>query len=177
MAKEKLFFAGSGGQGILLMGKMLSYAAMHEGKEVTFLPSYGAEMRGGTANCTVIISDKLISSPLIQTADALIAMNLPSMTKFENMVEPGKFLFVNSSIIKEKPTRNDIQVVSVDANGLAETLGVPKSANMVMLGAVVRTTKVVKIESIIEAMEKELTGKKAKFLEGNILALNSWNPN
>ena len=176
MAKEKLFFAGSGGQGILLMGKMLSYAAMHEGKKLPFY--HLTELKcGGTANCTVIISDKPISSPLIQTADALIAMNLPSMTKFENMVEPGEFLFVNSSIIKEKPTRNDIQVVSVDANGLAETLGVPKSANMVMLGAVVRTTKVVKIESIIEAMEKELTGKKAKFLEGNILALNSWNPN
>ena len=174
---REMIFAGFGGQGVMLMGQILAYAGMLEEQQVSWFPAYGPEMRGGTANCTVIISDKPISSPLIQTADALIAMNLPSMTKFENMVEPGKFLFVNSSIIKEKPTRNDIQVVSVDANGLAETLGVPKSANMVMLGAVVRTTKVVKIESIIEAMEKELTGKKAKFLEGNILALNSWNPN
>lgn len=174
MKKEKIFFAGAGGQGVLLMGKLLAYAAMEEGKQVTFLPSYGAEMRGGTANCTVIVSDKPISSPVIQTGDGIVAMNLPSLTKFESMVEPGRFLFINSSMIDQKATRTDITPVYVDAYRIAEQIGEPRSANMVMLGAIIRTMNVVSIESIIKSMEHELTGKKAKFLDGNIKALNAW---
>ena len=171
-----MFFSGSGGQGVLLMGKMIAYAAMADGKEVTFLPSYGAEMRGGTANCTVIVSDKPISSPLIHTADVLVVMNLPSLTKFESMVDPDKYLFINSSMIDKKATRDDIKAVYVDAYGIAEKIGENRGANMVMLGAVAQTTNVVTIDGIIRAMEHELTGKKAKFLAGNIKALTSWQP-
>ena len=108
-----MFFAGSGGQGVLLMGQMIAQAAMLEGKEATFLPSYGPEMRGGTANCTVVVSDKPVSCPLIYEADIAVVMNLPSMDKFEPMVKPGGWLFYNESIIDRKPNRSDIKAVAV----------------------------------------------------------------
>ena len=114
MATKKVFVAGFGGQGVLLIGQMLAYAAMYEGKEATWMPSYGPEMRGGTANCTVCISDKPIASPLVTTCDVLVAMNGPSLDKFEDMLVPGGHLFVNASVINYKARRTDVNVHYVD---------------------------------------------------------------
>ncbi|MDR1328447.1 MAG: 2-oxoacid:acceptor oxidoreductase family protein [Oscillospiraceae bacterium] len=175
MSSQKLFFAGSGGQGIILMGQMVTYAAMFEDKQTTYYPSYGPEMRGGTANCTVIVSDKAVSSPLIYEADCLIAMNLPSLLKFESIVKPGGIMLLNSSIISEKASRSDIRVYYVPTLDVARELGAPKSANMVMLGAAVRATNVVKRETVERVMrEKAFTGKKADTIPLNLKAFESF---
>ena len=171
---KKLFFAGSGGQGVLLMGQAIAYAAMAEDLEVTFLPSYGPEMRGGTANCTVVVSDKPISSPLIFEADAVIAMNLPSLIKFESLVKPGASLIVNSSLVEQKATRDDINAVYVPCNDLAVELGNPRCANIVMLGAVLRELDFLKPESIEYSMKKIFSGKKEKLLPLNMQALDTY---
>ena len=170
MSTQKLFFAGSGGQGILLMGQMVTYAAMLEDKASTYLPSYGPEMRGGTANCTVVVSDKPVSCPLIYEADALIAMNLPSLVKFEPMVKPGGTLLLNSSIIDRSPGRADINVLRVPVNDISIELGNEKVANMIMLGALVRATHVVSEASIEAVMTKTFTGSKAKLIDLNLQA-------
>lgn len=171
MSTTKLFFAGSGGQGILLMGQMITYAAMLEDKSSTFLPSYGPEMRGGTANCTVVVSDKPVSCPLIYEADAIVVMNLPSLIKFEPMVKPGGVLLVNSSIIDQPAKRTDIKVVNVPVNEIAKELGNLKVANIVMLGALVRSTNVVSEKSVEAVMHKTFTGSKAKLIDINMKAL------
>lgn len=175
MSERRLILAGFGGQGVLLIGQMISYAAMFEDKKVTFLPSYGPEMRGGTANCTVVVSDEMICCPLVESMDTLVAMNLPSLTKFEDMVEPGGTIFINSSLIECEPTRKDVTVYKVDASGIAEDLGNIKVANMVMLGAIVNKTKVVTIDAIEKVMEKKVfTDRKAKLLPLNKTALMAW---
>ena len=167
MSTYKMFFAGSGGQGVLLMGQIITYAAMLEGKEATFLPSYGPEMRGGTANCTVVVSDKPVSSPLIYEADIAVVMNLPSMDKFEPMVKKGGFMFYNESIIDRKPARDDIQSVAVDLAARCAQLGNDKVANMVMLGEVVRGTSVVQVETVFKVFEKVFSGRKAALIPLN----------
>lgn len=169
--KLKMFFAGSGGQGTLAIGQMLAKAAMDEGKEVTWLPSYGPEMRGGTANCTVVVSDKPIACPLINDADLLVVMNLPSLLKFEPMVRPGGLLIVNSSLVPEKAKRDDIRVLYVPANDKAAELGSDKAANMVILGAILRETGVVAKETIQEEMRHMFSGRKEKYLAMNLAAL------
>lgn len=174
MAAYKIVIAGFGGQGVMLIGQMIAYAGMMEGMEVTWMPSYGPEMRGGTANCSVIVSDKKISSPIITEATALVAMNLPSLVKFENIVRPGGQLFVNTSLIKEKPSRNDVEVINIDATGIALGLNNEKVSNMVILGAIVGKTGVVKPGSIEKVMEKLFTGKKATLLPLNKIALTAW---
>ncbi|NCB52910.1 MAG: 2-oxoacid:ferredoxin oxidoreductase subunit gamma [Clostridia bacterium] len=175
MSVTKMFFAGSGGQGILLMGQMITYAAMNEDKEVTFLPSYGPEMRGGTANCTVVVSeDKPVSCPLIYEADAMVVMNLPSLIKFEKMVKPGGKLFVNTSLIELKPTRADIEIINVPANDIAIALGNARAANIVMLGAFRRATEVVSSEAIDHMLEKTFSGKKAALLDLNKKAIEAF---
>ena len=170
--KTKMFFAGSGGQGTLAIGQMIAKAAMDEGKEVTWLPSYGPEMRGGTANCTVVVSDRPIACPLINDADLLVVMNLPSLLKFEHMVVPGGLLIVNSSLVPEKARRDDIRVLYVPANDKAIELGNDKAANMIMLGAILRETNVVEPESIREEMRHMFSGRKEKYLPGNLAALD-----
>lgn len=174
MSVHKLFFAGSGGQGILLMGQMIAYAAMGENKEVTFLPSYGPEMRGGTANCTVVVSDKAIGSPLIFEADALIVMNPPSLTKFESLLKPNGKLFINTSLVDLKPTRTDIDVINVPANDIATDLGNARAANIVMLGAIVKETGVVSSEAMDKVLEKIFSGRKAKLLDLNKKAIDAF---
>ena len=166
MTKEYLF-AGFGGQGILFAGKLLAYKGLTEEKQVSWLPSYGPEMRGGTANCTVVVSDKPVSSPLIYEADIAVVMNLPSMDKFEPMVKPGGYMFYNESIIDRKPNRDDITAVAVDLSARSAALGNDKVANMVMLGEVVRGTGVVQVESVFKAFEKEFTGRKAALIPLN----------
>lgn len=169
--KETLIIAGFGGQGVLSMGKILAYSGVMQDFEVTWMPSYGPEMRGGTANCSVIVSDDPVASPLVDKADVIVAMNRPSLDKFEEHVKPGGVLVINSSIIDRKAVRDDIQVVYCDANAIAESIGNPKGANVAILGAVLEKVPVTTVEQMTEAIRIELGERKARFLEGNKKAL------
>lgn len=169
--KKEFIFAGFGGQGMLLIGKFLAMACMLDGKHVSWLPSYGPEMRGGTANCSVIVSDEEVASPMVDKADCIVAMNLPSLDKFEQHVKPGGVLVINSSIIERKSVRDDITVVYCDALHIAEEVGNPKGANVAILGALMEKEQIVSVDKMLEAIRIELGEKKAKFLEGNKKAL------
>ncbi|MCL2202041.1 MAG: 2-oxoacid:acceptor oxidoreductase family protein [Oscillospiraceae bacterium] len=174
MSATKMFFAGSGGQGILLMGQMIGSAAMLEDKEATFFPSYGPEMRGGTANCTVIVSKDPISSPLIFESDCVVAMTLPSMNKFEPTLKPGGLLILNKSLIRHAPKRTDISVLEVPVTELANELGNAKVANIIMLGAFIRATNVVSSQSIEKVLHNVFSGKNAHLLDLELKAFNYW---
>ncbi len=169
--QNDVIMAGFGGQGILLIGKMLAYAGMHQGKEVSWMPSYGPEMRGGTCNCTVVISDRPVGSPVIRTPRAVLAMNKPSLDKFEPTVRPGGLLLVNTSLIDRTTTRDDIQVVEVPANDIAMELGNPRGANMVALGAYLGATRAVDVAEV-EAVIRETFAAKPKVVDVNIEALH-----
>ena len=172
--KEQCIFAGFGGQGMLLIGKFLAEAGMETGKHVSWLPSYGPEMRGGTANCSVVVSDRPVASPLINVADTVLAMNKPSLLKFEGSVKAGGLLLVNSSIIDIKTSREDVDTVYVPCNEIAESIGNLKGPNVVFLGAyIAKKPDVISEDAIINAMRIELGEKKAKFLDGNIKALQA----
>ena len=164
-------FAGFGGQGVLLIGQLIAYAGMYEGRNVSWLPSYGPEMRGGTANCSVVVSDDPIASPVLSMADCVIAINTPSLEKFEANVNPGGKLFINSSIIEKKATRTDIDVYYVPCNEIADQLGNPKVLNMAMLGAFLEATNVVKVDSVLDALLYKLGEKKAKLIPLNRQAI------
>ena len=164
-------FAGFGGQGVLLIGQLIAYAGMYEGRNVSWLPSYGPEMRGGTANCSVVVSDDPIASPVLSMADCVIAMNTPSLEKFEANVNPGGKLFINSAIIEKKATRTDIDVYYVPCNEIADQLGNPKVLNMAMLGAFLEATNVVKVDSVLDALLYKLGEKKAKLIPLNRQAI------
>ena len=176
MATHKMFFAGSGGQGILLMGQMVGSAAIHEDKESTFFPSYGPEMRGGTANCTVIVSDKAISSPVIFESDCVVAMTLPSMLKFEPTLKSGGVMLLNKSLIHQDAKRDDITVCEIPANDLAAELGNPLVANMIMLGAFVRATSIVSSSMLEKVIHDTFGAKKAELVDINLKAFSLWNP-
>ena len=148
-----VIMAGFGGQGLMFIGKLLAYSAMKTGKHVTWIPSYGPEMRGGTANCTVVISDKEIGSPVITSPQALIIMNNPSLEAFQPQLKSKGTLFLNSSLITHQVTRNDINVIAVPANDIATKVGEKRTANMVMLGAYIAWTKVVSKKDIIEGLK------------------------
>ena len=154
MRPERIICAGFGGQGILSMGQLLAYAGMAEGRHVTWLPSYGPEMRGGTSNCHVIVAEEPIDSPIINQATVVIAMNLPSLRKFESYLEPGGLLFINSTLVQELPERTDIQTVRIPATQSAIDLGQDEVANMVMLGALLAMTGIVEPESVIASFDK-----------------------
>ncbi len=168
----KTVFAGFGGQGVLSMGLNLAQAAMMEGKHVTYLPSYGAEVRGGTANCTVAISDEEIASPVASSPEFVVVMNLPSLIRFQNQIESGGLLFVNSSLVEAQISRGDIDVVKVPANSIADKLDSPKSANMVMLGTFIKRSKLVSLASIAETLKATL-GNKPKLIAVNEQALQA----
>ncbi len=155
----KTIFAGFGGQGVLSMGLNLAQAAMFEGKNVTYLPSYGAEVRGGTANCTVAISDEEIASPVASSPEFIIVMNQPSLVRFQNQIQSGGLFFINSSLIEAEISRGDVDIVRVRANSIAEELGSPKSANMVMLGAFTKKSNLVSLSSVIEGLKNALKNK------------------
>jgi len=155
----KTLISGFGGQGVISMGMTLAQAAMAEGRHVTYLPSYGAEVRGGTANCTVAISDEDIASPIASSPDFVIAMNRPSLVRFQNQIKSGGVLFMNTSLIKTDTSRDDIEVVRVAADAIAKELGSAKSANMVMLGAFVKKSGIVSLEGILEGLKIGLKGK------------------
>jgi 2-oxoglutarate ferredoxin oxidoreductase subunit gamma len=160
---SRMILAGFGGQGILLMGYVLSHGAMARGLNVTYLPAYGAEMRGGTANCTVTISDEEIASPVASEPDVLVAMNGPSLDRFESMVRPDGTILINASLMQESPRRSDVREVRVDTAALAREVGAERAANMVMLGALVQTTGVLSIEDTVQGMAAATTGKEKLF--------------
>ena len=141
------------------MGLGLAQAAMMEGKNVTYLPSYGVEVRGGTANCTVAVSDEEIASPVASAPEFVVAMNQPSLARFQNQVQSGGVLFFNSSLIKDEVSRGDIELVGVLASRIAEELGSPRSANMVMLGAFTKKSNLVSIDTLIEGLKSTLKNK------------------
>jgi len=174
MATHKMFFAGLGGQGIMLMGQMVGSAAIHDDKEATFFPSYGPEMRGGTANCTVIVSDKPISNPVISESDCVVAMTLPSMLKFEPTLKPGGVLFINTSMVHQAPKRTDITVYKIPVSDMANELGNYRVANIIMLGAFVRKTNIVKAESVEEVIREVFGASKAELIELELKAFNYW---
>ena len=170
--QKEVIIAGFGGQGVLFAGQLLSYTAMDEGKEVTWFPSYGPEMRGGTANCTVVISDEEIGSPLVKNPTAVIAMNLPSLEKFEGLVEEDGVLVVNASMINREVTRKDIKVVSIPANDIAGELGSERAVNMLLLGALLGNMDMLSIEAVEKALKAHLPERHKKFLPLNIEALH-----
>jgi len=169
--QQEVIIAGFGGQGVLFTGQLLAYTGMDVGKSVTWIPSYGPEMRGGTANCTVVISDEEIGSPFVKNPTGVIAMNLPSLDKYEHLVEKGGTLVVNSSMVNRKVTRDDITVVAIPANEIAESLGSKRSVNMVMLGALLANLDLLLLESVEAALEAHLPERHKQFLEGNKQAL------
>ena len=156
----KTIFAGFGGQGVLSMGLNLAQAAMLENLHVTYLPAYGAEVRGGTANCTVSVSDEEIASPVASAPTFVVAMNQPSMIRFQNRLQSGGIFFLNSSLINEQVSRGDLEIVNVPANTLAEEMGNVKSANMIMLGAFIKKSNILHIDSVIEGLNVALKGNK-----------------
>ncbi len=168
---HEIIVSGFGGQGVMAIGKTLAEAGMKEGLDVSWLPSYGPEMRGGTANCCVVLSHESIVNPLVLHPTELIAMNKPSLIKFEPAVVKGGAIFVNSSIIEIKTTRTDVSATYVPCLEIANELGNLKVANMVMLGAYIERTKLLKVETIREMLVHMFTGPKAALVELNIEAL------
>lgn len=160
---NKTIFAGFGGQGVLMMGYSYAQAAMHQGYHVTYLPSYGAEMRGGTANCTVAVADEEIASPIASEPDFLVVMNNPSLFTFQNRIASHGTIFLNASIIASRPTRNDVRICEIPASEIADTLGNPRVLNIVMMGAYVRKTKLVSADTYLQSL-KSIIGEKRKSL-------------
>ncbi|MDH4208702.1 MAG: 2-oxoacid:acceptor oxidoreductase family protein [Anaerolineae bacterium] len=169
---EQIIISGFGGQGALFAGQLLTYAGLEEGRHVAWLPSYGPEMRGGTARCTVTVSDEPIGSPITDTPSAVIALNPPSLEMFESKVIPGGLLIVNSSIAREEVNRKDIRSLRIPATDLArDEFQNDRMANMILLGALVRITGVVTLDSVMKALQKNLPERRHHLLEPNRLAL------
>lgn len=170
---EEIIISGFGGQGVLSLGQNLAYAAMIEGKEISWMPSYGPEMRGGAANCITIISDKQISSPIITKFDTAIILNQPSLDKFESKVKPGGLLIYESTNILNPPTRKDIEVIGIPAADKANELNNIKVLNMVVLGAYLEKKPIIKLDSVIDALKKVLPERYHHLLPLNRQALES----
>lgn len=168
--QQDVIFAGFGGQGILLMGSILAHAAMDLGYEVAWVPSYGAEMRGGTANCTVVVSDRPIGSPIIKNPQHLVAMTRPSLEKFAPMVKPGGVILINNSLIPVDSGRDDVDEIKVPANDLAIKAGSVKAANIVALSAFVARSKILDYEKVKACMKIEF-GAKEKLIQMNLEAM------
>lgn len=168
---SNVLIAGFGGQGVLFIGQLLANACMNEGLNVTWTPAYGAEMRGGTVNCTVCMSDDEVACAFVAEPENVIALNGPSFERFESKIKPGGVMVVNSSLVKSAPKRNDITYKFVPMTEIAHNNGHEKMANIVSLGAFIKAFPVVSKEGIIETMKKKLTGKKASMLGGNVQAL------
>ncbi len=164
---KKTIFSGFGGQGVLMMGYVLSVSAMKDDKHVTYLPSYGAEVRGGTASCTVIVSDEEIFSPVASTLDYAVIMNKPSLAKYEDSLAPGGVIILNSSLVEENPSRKDVAVVRIPANDIAKELGSERTINMIMLGALVGKTKIATQDSIMNGLIQIVKAKNAALMDLN----------
>lgn len=171
--QTEIIIAGFGGQGVLFAGQVLTYAAMDSGREVTWIPSYGPEMRGGTANCTVIIADEEIGSPLVRNPAAVVAMNLPSFDKYEPLLVPGGTLIVNASLVNRPVRRDDVGAVTIPANDLAETIGDRRLINIVMTGALLAKLPVLSLQAVEQALEEHLPERHKKWLPLNREALRA----
>lgn len=169
--QKEILIAGFGGQGVLFAGQVLAYAAMDNGKEVTWIPSYGPEMRGGTANCTVVIADDEIGSPLVKFPPAVIALNLPSFDKYENLVQPGGVLVVNKSMVDRGASRTDITTLFIPGNEIAEQIGNRRLLNMVMVGALLTCLPDLSLADIESALSAHLPERHKKLLPMNHNAL------
>jgi 2-oxoglutarate ferredoxin oxidoreductase subunit gamma len=170
--QTEIIIAGFGGQGVLFAGQLLAYAAMEAGKEVTWIPSYGPEMRGGTANCTVIIADEEIGAPTVRNPKAALVLNLPSFDKYEPAVTPGGVLIANASLINRGFLRTDVQGVMIPANEIAESLGDKRMTNMVMLGAMLGKLPVLSLEALETSLEAHLPARHKRLLPLNFKALH-----
>ena len=169
--ETSIVIAGFGGQGALFAGQLLAYAGMDAGRHVTWIPSYGPEMRGGTANCTVIIGDDPIGAPLVTRPDVAVVFNKPSYDKYEPIVKPGGLLVVNRSIAPDVSERDDIEAVYVAANAIAEEFGTVKMMNMVLIGAMLRRRPVLERADVAEALKEHLPASKAHLIEPNLKVL------
>jgi 2-oxoglutarate ferredoxin oxidoreductase subunit gamma len=169
--QTEVIFSGFGGQGALFAGQVLAFAAMDAGYDVTWMPSYGPEMRGGTANCTVVIADEEIGSPTIKHPTAAVVLNLPSLDKFEPLVAPGGVLIVNSSLVNRNPAREDITWLMIPAQEIAETIGPRRLLNMVMLGALLDKLPILTQADLYAALSAHMPERHKKFLKPNIEAL------
>lgn len=167
MVEDKIIIAGFGGQGVLRIGQMIAYCGLEEGKEVSFLPSYGSEMRGGTCNCSVYVCDEAVSCPIIRTPNVLIIMNQLSLDKFENKLKTGGKMIINSSIVNGRTTRTDVNAYYVPAVDIALRAGNERGVNMVMLGAYLALSNSVSMYSVCKNIESSFTGGKAKYAEAN----------
>ncbi|MFC4803918.1 2-oxoacid:acceptor oxidoreductase family protein [Filifactor villosus] len=173
MMEHKIIMAGFGGQGVMAIGQLTTYAGMVEDKFVSWLPSYGPEMRGGTANCAVIISDEPVSAPTVTQSTSAIIMNEPSLEKFEPEAKPGAKFIINSSLVFKKIEREDIEGFYIPANEIAAQIGNPKVANMVMLGAFLEATHVVSEETVLKVFTKVFGANKEKFIPMNKEAMEA----
>ena len=169
----QILIAGFGGQGVLFAGKFLAYKGMLEDKQVSWLPSYGPEMRGGTANCSIIISDEPVGSPIVSSPDALIAMNLPSFDKYESTVVPGGKVFIDSTLISRKAVRTDIDAYYIPATKMAADAGIPTLANMIILGKMIKETGAISFENMVDVMKKIVSAKRLELIDINIKALEA----
>ncbi len=169
--KEKIICAGFGGQGIMFLGKLVAYTMMHEDKHVTYIPSYGPEMRGGTANCNVIISDDEIDSPMVEEADTVVVMNQPSYEKFKSQVKPGGLLIINSSLIDIVDPPKDVKIVEIPATDMANEMGNVRLANMIIMGVYNAARKLVDKEKVFAALPEFLGGNKERFIPINMEAI------
>ena len=172
MTTNQILIAGFGGQGVLFTGKMLAYKGMYEGKEVSWLPSYGPEMRGGTANCSVILSESPVGSPIVSNPDILMVMNLPSLDKYENSVKTGGKIFVDSTFIDRKVNRDDVDVYYIPATKMASDAGVPTLANMILLGKVIKETGVISLDGMKTMFEKIISAKRQNLIETNLKTID-----
>lgn len=173
MSTTQILIAGFGGQGVLFAGKVLAYLGLTEGKNVSWLPSYGPEMRGGTANCSVILSDSPVGSPIVSKPDVLFAMNLPSLDKYEDVCTSGAKLIIDSTLIGRKVERDDVDAYYIPATSLAAEIGAPTLANMIMLGKMIKETGIIKLEDVEKGLKKVIPAKKADMLGLNMKAIET----
>lgn len=171
MSAQKYLLSGFGGQGILFSGKFLAYKGLTEDKFVSWLPSYGPEMRGGTASCSVILSDTPVGSPIISNPDVLVAMNLPSLDRYESAVVSGGMIFADSTLIERKVTREDVKVFYIPATKLASENEIPTLANMILMGKILKETNAFTEEGVRAALGKVISAKHADMLDVNLKAL------
>jgi len=172
MSSTSVIFAGFGGQGVLMAGKLLAEAGLLEGKNVAWIPSYGPEMRGGTANCTVVVAEEMVGSPIVPDPDHIVVLNRPSLDKFEPAMKAAGQCVVNSALIDRKCERTDITPTYVEGNTIAREVKNPRGLNLVMLGAFIGAAGLVELTSVEEACRKAFTGTKERFLAGNLKALD-----
>ena len=172
MSTTQFLLSGFGGQGILFAGKMLAYKGLVDEKEVSWLPSYGPEMRGGTASCSIIISDEQVGSPIVSNPDVLVAMNLPSLDKFEESVAPGGMIFYDSSLIEREVKRTDVKAYPIPATRLAGENGFPTLANMILLGKILKVLGQFDEEAVGNTLKKVISAKRADMIEVNLKAMN-----